>query len=235
MSERGAGLVISVHVPKTAGTRFGSILKARHGSRVAFYYGKDSPLTHPLARRAPGDFDAGMIEALEADGITILHGHVRVTSLVKAVPDPSRYWVWLREPIEQTISHYHFLKKATDNEGYLARTIRDNDLSLEAFAAHDKVRSIQTRILSPFAVADLGFVGVTELFAPMLPLLGLSDRGRRANTNPEKPLADQDVRRALAPLLTEDIALYSEAMERAVRRLGLRKTSGLAHLLPWRP
>ncbi|MEO1104570.1 MAG: hypothetical protein AAFW98_12695, partial [Pseudomonadota bacterium] len=202
---------------------------------VAFYYGKDSPLTHPLARRRRGEFDAEMIEALEADGVSILHGHVRVQSLVKAVPDPARYWVRLREPIEQTISHYHFLKKATGNGEYLARTIRDNDLSLEAFAALDNVRSIQTRMLSPFTVADLGFVGVTELFAPMLPLLGLRDWGKRANTNPHKPLADQDARRALAPLLTEDIALYSEAMERAVRRLGLRRTSALARLLPGRP
>jgi hypothetical protein len=214
-------MILSIHIPKTAGSRFREILQARYGNRLALYYGEESDRTHPLCRRRAGRFDAQMFSDLEAAGIAVLHGHFRAGSCAKFVPDPKRYWVWLREPVEQTISHYHFVQKL-DRPNFHKAMIEDNALDLAGFARTERMLGFQSRWVAPFALPDLGFVGVSELFADMLPLIGLSDTARGGNVNVEKPLADRATRRELASILSDDLALYSEAMELAMRRLRAR-------------
>ncbi len=224
-------MIVSVHVPKTAGSRFAASLAARHSRRLALYYGPDDARTHSLARRAASDFDADMVRALERAGITVLHGHFRVDALAAAVPDPTRYWIWFREPVERTISHYHFVSKGGADHR-LTRAIARDGLSLEGFAALPRIARFQSTYAAPFALAEFGFVGVSELFAPLAATLGLpAAAGGRGNANPAKPMIDRATRRALVPLLADDLALYSEALELAMRRTaeGRRR-----RWLPWR-
>ncbi len=48
----GARLLISVHVPKTAGTSFRRFLGAAYGRRLFFDYGPHNPMTTALVRRS---------------------------------------------------------------------------------------------------------------------------------------------------------------------------------------
>lgn len=211
-------MIVSVHIPKTAGSRFWASLSARYGSAAALYYGPDDPRTHPAARRAVSDFDAAMVHDLERAGITLLHGHFPARAFAEVIPDPSRYWIWLREPIERVVSHYHFVRKTNRAQHDLAQAIADRNLTLEAFARLPRIATMQTRHCAPFALADLGFVGVSELFAPLVATLGLRDPGGRGNANRTKPLVDRATRRELATVLADDLSLYSEAMELTMRR-----------------
>lgn len=214
------GLVVSVHIPKTAGSRFLGALKARYGKRVAVYYGADDPRTHPAARRQPADFDGDMIRSLEADGVRVLHGHFGVRRLLEAVPEPARYWVWLREPIERTVSHYHFLAKRAEHSLHpIGRAIADDGEGLTEFAARPEIGAFQSRYVRPLALSDAGFVGVSEMLVPLLFHEGLVDAPRRANLNADKPLLDRRERRPLVPHLAADIALYSEALSLTMARL----------------
>lgn len=225
-------MILSLHIQKTAGSRFMTILKRAYGERLALYYGKGDPRTHPLLRDIHvSDIDATALDALAASGVRILHGHMQTRVLWKAVPDPARYWVWVREPIEHTISHYHFLKKLPRETGPMVASVHDTIDSLDDFVRDKRFANLQSRLVPPAPLDEIGFIGVAEFFAAMLPLLGLRDRAVRGNVNTEKPFVDIAVRRALTDHLADDIALYSGALELAQRRLGRRERPA-ARLLP---
>lgn len=216
-------LIVSLHIPKTAGTYFGSILKSTHGEACALYYGAGSERTHPILRGCrPLDITADHLNRLAESGVKVLHGHLRARYLAGVLPDPRNYYVILREPIEQTISHYYY-QLAASPESRIAKIIQTEGLPLERFTSIAEIKNYQSSFIKPFALEDFGFVGVTELMRDMLPLLGLKDRGRKSNVNPDKPLAGLTARQALAADLTVDLGLYSQALEMALRQLGTRR------------
>ena len=217
------GLTLSIHIPKTAGTRFSDILKQRHRGSLAFYFGADDPKTHPLLQVRPREFTADRLNALAESGVTILHGHIRPRALLTACPDPGQYYVWLREPIEQTLSHYHFLLGLEPRGGGLREAVGGSGMPLEQFLELPEVADFQSRFSDPLPITEAGFVGVTELFSQMLPLLGLRGTAGRPNANADKPLAGEAERRTIVPYVGRDLALYSLALELAVRRLGARQ------------
>ncbi|ORE94711.1 Sulfotransferase family protein [Stappia sp. 22II-S9-Z10] len=227
---RSDRLILSVHIPKTAGSRFHAALKARYGRAFAVYYGADDKRTHPLARRHPRDFDAAMIRDLERAGVRILHGHFTVPRMAGAVDDPSRYWVWLREPIERTISHYHFVKKrAAISDNVFGEAIAAGE-DIATFAARPRIAAFQSHYAEAFPLADYGFVGISEMFVDLIAREGLADAPGASNTNRDKPFATAAERRALTTALAPDIGFYSEAMARTVARLGAAapRRAGLA-------
>jgi hypothetical protein len=221
---RDGPLIFSIHVPKTAGSRFGRILKARYGDAFAYYYGPRDERTHPAARVPPGQIDAEVLKRLEAAGVRILHGHIRANILLRTVPDPSRYWIWLREPVEQTLSHYHFIQSFEREGGALFQKVRAENTSLAEFVELPQVKNIQATYVGRLPLQRAGFVGVTELFSALLPLLRLSDRRLPSNVNRNKPVADVATREMIAGAMAQDAALYSLAMELSLRRLGVRDT-----------
>ncbi|WMS42853.1 sulfotransferase family 2 domain-containing protein [Acuticoccus sp. MNP-M23] len=229
-------LILSIHIQKTAGTRFGEILRRRHGEGFALYYGANDERTHPMLRVDPQDVTAERLNALAESGITCLHGHIRARALLKAVPNPKQYYVFLREPIEQTLSRYHFVRSLPEG-GKMHARMREHDYSIDEFVQLPAISNFQSNYLEPLDPRQVGFLGVTELFESMIALLGLSDTSHRANVNTKKPVVDIETRAAMAPHLTADLALYSLAMELAIRRLGVRDTkrraryrNNIAHL-----
>ena len=234
---RDGPLLVSIHIPKAAGSHLAAILARHYGKRLALYYGPDDPRTHPLARRPSHQFDATMAKDLEAAGVAVLHGHFPARHALAAVPDPSRYRVVLREPVERTISHYHFLLRHAGPENALAGAIRDGALSVSEFAALDRVRTFQKRYVAPLSLTEANFAGVVEMLPLLLPTLGLGDLARRGNVNAQKPVIDPETRRAVAEPLADEMALYSEAMALSMDRLSARdsRASAVYRLTRWLP
>ncbi len=216
------GLIVSLHIPKTAGTYFGSLLKKVHGDACALYYGPASERTHPALRVPPRELTASHLNAAAEAGVKIVHGHLRARYLIDFLPRPQQYYVVLREPIEHTISHYHY-QLATAQESRLGKLLVEKNLGLEEFLSIAEARNHQYSFIKPFALEDFGFVGVTELIDRMLPLVGLAPGAARSNENRQKPMVDLATRQALIEGLGTDLALYSQAMELAMRRLGSRR------------
>ncbi|MBJ3774075.1 hypothetical protein [Acuticoccus mangrovi] len=215
-------MYFSIHIPKTAGTRFRQILAHRYGTGLALYYGPDNARTHSLARRKPHEFDKEMVRDLEAAGVRVLHGHFKARNIVPIVDDPSQMWVWLREPVEHVVSHYHFVRRQELAGNKMNDAVHAGDLSVVEFAMLDRVRTFQRYYCEGAPLSDYGFVGISELFPLALPLLGLHDTATGGNVNSEKPMADPEIRRAIAAILTDEFALYSEGMEILMRRLPTR-------------
>ena len=222
--EVGGPLIVSIHIPKTAGSRLGETLRSRYGARMAEYYGKDNPRTHPLLRVAPRQLTADRLDALHADGVRILHGHLLADVMLQAVPDPSRYWVFLREPVETAISLYHFVRIGRGGDPKLREEFDagPEPMSLAEFVALPRIANHQSRYCGALPLDEVGFLGVTELFADMMPLVGLRASRRRGNINAGKPLTPIADREAVTTAMAKDTARYSLAMELAMRRLGRR-------------
>lgn len=215
MNRRPEPLILSLHVPKTGGTTFAETLRRAYGRRVAFFYGPDHPETHPIARDLGRTADAALVARLEAAGILVLHGHFSASAFAAVVPDPARYWIWLREPVERTISHFHFFRDMHQARSAMGRQVGNGTLPLPAFAAHPAIRNLQCRYVAPFPIDRYGFVGVTEQIPAGIAMLGLpvpAGRKAAANTNPSKPVIDKQTRAALAAENIADTALYSEAV-----------------------
>lgn len=219
---REGPLVISIHIPKTAGTRLRATLQARYGPRLALYYGKDSADTHPLLRVRPRELTADRLDALWGSGVRILHGHLRADVMLSAVPDPSRYWVVLREPVEAAISFYHYVRDRGGGDARLRRAFEASDGSLAQFVALPQIANHQSRYCGALPLEEVGFLGVTELFASTLRLVGLRASGQRGNVNAGKPVTGLADRLLVAGAMQEDAARYALAMELAMRRLGRR-------------
>jgi hypothetical protein len=215
--------IISIHIPKTAGTRFRQALQQAFGSGVALYYGSDDPRTHPLLRDCPFRVPVDVVARLAGSGIAVIHGHFRARRFLDAVPDPSRYWVWLREPIEHTISHHYFLL-GRDGAGAAPprRRQRQTAATLEEFLTQRRAQNIQSHYVAGSPIEAFGFVGITEHFEAMTALLGLADPGRGANANEDKPLRSLEERQKIVAVVGKDLALYSWALESAMRTLDRR-------------
>lgn len=208
-------LIFSIHIPKTGGTSFAEVLRHAYGRRVAFAYGPHHARTHPLLRELGKKADRAVVAQLAEEGVRVVHGHFAASVFADAVPDPSRYWIWLREPVERTISHFHFFKDKHAARGALGTQVAAGTLPLAAFAGHPAIRNLQARHVGPFPVSEFGFVGLTEHMTAGLRQLGLPapvGRTPTANVNREKPEFDRQVRAAIAAENITDVAVYSEGL-----------------------
>jgi hypothetical protein len=237
----GAGPLLIMHIPKTAGTtlRWVAGLQYPPGG------------LHPLY---PGD--GPQIDALAADARSGLPraviGHFRF-GLHARMPAAAGYVAFVRDPVDRVVSHFNYLVGAGDPDN---RGVLGPGDGLEEFVAHGWARNLQTQFVTGWTASEveadpdrafdratdvlaehfLG-LGVVEQFAASLCLLadGLGWRVPslpRLNPAPAGPRAVR--RRDLGPSAVREIEdanacdrrLYEHV--RAVVRARLRGSPGRA-------
>ena len=147
-------MLISIHIPKCAGTSFRHVLQHIYGDRLWLNYGGifSRDQSHP-----------GFVPA----GIECVHGHFFADALDGLVADP-KYITWMRHPVERVVSNYfHFLRSPDDRDA-CCRALREKHLTLREFAELDWMRNEATRYLATKSLADFAFIGVAERFADSL-------------------------------------------------------------------
>ncbi|HEV2592454.1 MAG TPA: hypothetical protein VGU02_11230 [Gaiellaceae bacterium] len=203
-----------IHIPKTAGTSFVSVLRRNE----------------PVGRvHLPNIFsrEVELLERLESERAAqarLLYGHVPLT-LRPDFPARSRFVTFLREPIVRAYSHYRHMYNRMIDTGEAP--------PLEAPGIPD---NLQARMLcalpDPFArpadddllqaalreLDDLAFVGVLERFAESMVLahgrLGLRWIAyRRENIRPSAPLPPE-AEEILREQNQLDLQLYAHASRR---------------------
>ena len=130
-------LLVSLHLPKTAGTSFGSALKTRFGNALLRDYA-DVPINTPPFERNKAAMQAALDNA-EADwsGIECIHGHfLPVKYLLLAARRELKFVTWLRDPVERVLSHYDFWRRGYDpaTAPPLHRKVVEENWPLERFA-----------------------------------------------------------------------------------------------------
>lgn len=217
-------LIVSVHVPKTAGTALRSALcDAWPQDRVFFDYA-DRPLDPGSAMHIdPDGFHARWQQTLPdvLAGHDVVHGHFNPA---KYTPITDARWItFLREPVRRVISHYFFWRSWPRSGNRLQEYMLDNRLSLYEFARLPFMRRCYTGVF--FAGVDVDgfdFVGTQErLEADLARLERLLGRGLPipARTNETSAseyapavtdiLNDTKQVRALEDLLSDDVRFYA--------------------------
>ena len=210
MEKENYPTILSIHIPKTAGTTFRELLQEYYGDRLCFFYGAlKNPACEPIA-------------ALPIN-TKCLHGHFYIEDYRAALPQ-AKCIAWIRDPVERVVSEYAHLKRQPADGNPLGQLIAQG-FSLLDFAHHPEARNIQTKTIR--SLHNFDFVGIAENFDAELARLyfitGVELRsGHKSNINPDKIgpryLLEDRARALLAKLNNEDEELYRLAQEQAAVR-----------------
>jgi len=216
-------MIVSVHIPKTAGSSFRDLLIQSLGDQVCLSYDQK-----PLRNRAEGTALTKVEPRAEPYACAVLHGHFVADRVSLPVDANQRYAVWLRHPVERLISHYFFWKREPYLDQPLCRRLIDEDMDIETFAALDAMRDLQGFFLGDIPLDDFDFVGITEHFGPSIQRFNATfgtDLGQAliANANSAKPgsgyraMIGDKAYETIASLNARDMTLYEQALS-ALRR-----------------
>ncbi len=203
-------MVISVHIPKCAGTSFRHVLASHYGSRLWLNYGTVFSRTDYRPEAVP-------------DTTACIHGHFFADAFDDA-PRQARYITWVRHPVDRVVSNYHHFLRSPDMRDDCCRQLHEQRLTLRDFAELDWMRDEATRYLAGKPLAAFAFVGIAERFEDSLGIFAnrfgwpTPDAAPRVNTNPERPpagyaLPEADYAHILA-LNARDFAWYQAALTR---------------------
>ena len=186
-------ILVSVHLPKTAGSSFLEVLKGHFGGKMLLDYG-DMPInTSREKRNAKALADAEANETTDFGKTKCIHGHFlprKYLPLKKR--GMAKFVVWLRDPLQRTISHYYFWKRSY-NHGEtpdLHRRVVEENWSLERFCFSPEMQNFYSQFLWDFPVGNFDFIGLTENFEKdlkhFLRFFDIPDLGKvpHVNTNP---------------------------------------------------
>lgn len=204
-------MVISVHVPKCAGTSFRRILSDICGARIWFNYGT-------IFSRDQARLD------LVPQGTSFIHGHFIADAFDDLYPR-RRLVTWVRHPVERLVSNYNHFLRSPDMRDDCCRALHKQGLSLRQFADLVWMQNETSRYLAKKRLEDFEFVGITERFAESMEVFcetfGFRSVSRfpQENVNPERG----DLRYEVSPDDYEHILRRNAAdlawYEGAVRRL----------------
>ncbi|MGD1713247.1 class I SAM-dependent methyltransferase, partial [Dapis sp. BLCC M172] len=195
--------LISVHVPKAAGTAFRQVLLQ--------VYGTQGVLTDKTNM-----FEENMPPTIHWQ-TKVIEGHFRAGKYDKFFPNAKRI-TWLREPIRRLISDYCFRHISNPRKDHL------NKESLLKFAQGNS--NLMTYCLNGKSLDYFYFVGITEYFAEDLlelkNIFGWSDYEviyQNRNPYPEyvefqkEVLSDRKLMDKLAAANSQDMELYAAALK----------------------
>jgi len=158
-------IVIFLHIPKTAGTTLYQIVNRHYQKKDIYTIWQDGTLD-----------EFKNLDNSRKSQIRLLRGHAGF-GMDKYLPKPAVYFTLLREPIERTISYYHFVRRTPAHYSY--EQVTSGDMSLGEFIESRIDRMLdngQTRLLAGLETGhELAFGECTE------ELLEIAKRNLREN------------------------------------------------------
>ncbi len=228
-------MLVSIHMPKTAGLSFRAALEEHYGAGFAPDYA-DYPLASPLPQRHAAALEFSLAAEPSAyRQVGCIHGHfLPIKYLLLADYMECRFVTWLREPLQRLVSHYYYWQRsydpAADDTSSLHRRVVEEAWTLEQFCLAPELRNVYSQFLWAFPLRALDFVGITEYFAEDLrdfstQFLGINVEPQFANAA-EVPAGPEQLRPRLRQQVREfhaqDLALYQWALQkREARRQAL--------------
>lgn len=216
-------MIISVHLPKTAGRSFEAALRSRFGDRLLEDYGS-FPINSPRYERNRAALEASLRNAEHGlPGVECVHGHfLPVTYLLLSCRRETTFVTWMRDPVQRMISHYFYWQRTyqPDTSPALHRRVVEEEWSLERFCLSDEMQNLYESFFWAFPVQNFGFVGVTEFYDDDLAyfarhFLGVTVEPQRVNVG-EGRYYDLDpvLRRRIEAFHETDMERYEWAMDR---------------------
>jgi hypothetical protein len=216
-------VILSIHIPKTAGTAFGELLHGAFGSRLLRDYGDHVGLNTPEedVRRAARIVKARARRDKLLRDFDVIHGHYTADKYAGLFPR-ANFVAFFREPYQQTLSQYEYILRhpEIDNPGVkLFHEIRPTRTEFVARGGNH-----QAIYLGAMDLGELAVVGLTEHYERGVALfeavLGrkLPHEVARANANPNRAgehyAVEPKLHRAVTQYRAADVEVYRRACER---------------------
>ncbi len=222
-------MIISLHLPKTAGTSLGVALEQHFGTRFLKDY-SDLPINTTRYERNRAALQASLYNA-EQDFLDIqcIHGHfLPIKYLLLANKRKISFVTWMRNPVERVLSHYFYWKRNYDPRKAppLHRKVIEEDWSIERFCLGSEVRDIYGQFLWGFPIEYFDFIGITEFYQDDIKYfaqhylkayieserLNVGDKGERGYQ------IDMSLSKKIESFHAQDIELYQRALEKRLTR-----------------
>lgn len=157
--------VISIHIPKTAGSTFSQILSKTYGKeRLLKIYGM---------RGVPETIDLSIFPRKEVRKARILHGHFRYSQMSQIIKKKKPLLItWVRDPVDRVISNY-FYSMYRIREGIASEDKNMmRNFSLLEYANELENRNMMSWFMEGSILDDYFFIGRKEAFQQDLIELG---------------------------------------------------------------
>lgn len=220
-------MLISLHLPKTAGQSFFTALAEYYGSRILRDY-DDLPFTvNALERNGSAAIKCVLNGFRNYPECDCIHGHFL----------PIKYWLygrrekntkfvtWMRDPVERLASHYYFWisNPHPKDTTPLRRRVMQEKWSLERFCLCAELRNYYGQYLWGFPFERFDFIGITEYYESEIEYFSkkflahsLNVHHKRVNVKRQASsyFADNpSLREKIIEYHREDMALYQKALD----------------------
>ncbi len=209
--------LVSIHIPKTAGTSFIHSLKKQYGYQKVVRI--DSNDNRTRIDKIPID------KAFVYKNTEVIHGHFTMDLLNNylSLPPDTPIITWLRDPVERVISNYYYLYKRLDEElleekkglNILSKMRR----SLLEYAQDERNCNRMSKFLKGVELKDFFFIGTVENYDEDIQELGrklnwstleIVKHNKTGTSN--KPEVDEQTKALIRSYNQKDQALYEQAL-----------------------
>lgn len=234
-------MIISVHLPKTAGTSFYKLLDDHFNGLIKRDY-KDVPLNKSISsRRLQALLKCLSLYVINPKKINCIHGHfMPLKYFFYRSQSDVKFVTWMRNPVERLASHYfHWLRTYdVSTSPLLHRRVVEEKWSLERFCLGPEMKNMYSQFLWFFPLTKFDFVGITEFYESELEYFcgkfvgemrgNVSYEENRNQKNNNKPyVANGDFRTAIEKHHSDDMKLYKQALDLRTMRLMKNGMQGL--------
>lgn len=215
-------MIISLHLPKTAGVSFRATLEEYFGNALITDYA-DLPINTPRYERNKAALEASLeICQKDLQGIECIHGHfLPIKYLLLAEKTDIQFVTWMRNPIDRLLSQFYFWQRNydPDNAPRLHKKFIEEKWSVERFCLGPENRDLYSQYLWGFPLEYFCFIGITEFYKEdhnyfCRQYLGTSSKPKRLNIGRQGGNTyeiDDLLREKIMQYHAKDMKLYQRA------------------------
>lgn len=185
-------MIVSVHIPKTAGSSFREGLERRLGRRLLADYG-DRPLSDSISdrwKRLKTRIEVRYRAHDLAAKYDAVHGHF-IASKYLPLGDRAAFCAFFRNPVERLLSQYRFWSRTPDPQNTMWVEFDALRMTPAQFASLPRQRKLYRLFTGGLPMERFAFVGITEEYETSLRLFravfGIDVPYRRVNVNAHVP------------------------------------------------
>ena len=163
-------MIISLHIPKTAGKSFKKALTIEYGSNIFFDYGFNPQKSYSnFQKYFSNRFKKYQVNLLPKE-IEVVHGHFCLDRY-KSFSQKAPRICFARDPLPLLISFYDYLNIKAKSEPKIKRYYKKIiDSKLEEFLLSDHAQSFYLRMFGSFDYRQFSFIGIVERYEESIKL-----------------------------------------------------------------